>query len=185
MIQSQKGDTMSSNTQTAQRSNVKTYAALGVLVAGGLGLMFSGGNSGADFTATDKGDVTVSTGELTLALTNGNLDYPNLAPGTSKTDTFTVTNTGSVASEGEFEFVLDSASVSGLTAADAAELKVSVNGSAPVSAVAAVNTTFDLGTLTPGQAKNVDVTFSLDSAAGNEWQNKSASGDGVVTLRQG
>ncbi|MBM3210021.1 hypothetical protein FJZ39_01605 [Candidatus Saccharibacteria bacterium] len=177
---------MSSNTTTQSGMSTRTKSILGVGGAAAIAaLVFGGAGTGADFTASDRGDVTVSTGDLTLTLANGDLDYPDLAPGLSKTDTFTVTNTGSVASEGEFEFELDSASVSGLTEAQAANLTVKVGDNAAVPVTQVLGATFPLGELAPDQSKNVDVTFALNSAAGNEWQNKSATGKGVVTLRQG
>lgn len=188
---------MSSNTNTIQSDTVspnrrrrKGFVAAAGLVAGGALLVSGLGLSGADWTASDSGEVTLETGNLTVALSDStneagfDLNYANLAPGQTKSDSFKVTNTGSVPASTSFKFNLGQFNVGSLTAAEAAKLTVKVGDNAPVPVTQAINTEFDLGDLNPGSARNVPVQLTLDQSAGNAWQGVTGSGDGVVTLKQ-
>lgn len=164
-------------------------AALGVAAA----LLFVP-VSGADFSATDTGRVDVSTATLTVGLTdskasNGtfDLDFSNLKPGETQTQTFTVTNTGSIAADVSLGNPISqiTASLNGLTAQDLAELKIGVAGHQALTPVTSLTSgSIDLGLLAAGQSRTYTLQVSLDEAAGNEWQGKSVGATATVTLNQ-
>ena len=147
--------------------------------------------SGADFSASDTGDVDVSTATLTLDLSGGSqasggfdLDFTNLKPGETQTQTFTVKNTGSIAADVSLGGPLSGVSAS-LGNANPSQLKIGVAGyKALTPAPQLASGAIDLGSLAAGQERTYTLQVSLDQAAGNEWQGKTIGATATVTLNQ-
>lgn len=162
---------------------VAAAALLGVVGAAGMS------STTANFTASDTGSVKVDTATLTVELSDTantgtfKLDYPNLAPGETKVDQFTVKNTGSVAAD-----VKIGAPFPGLQAnigqANPNKLTVAIDGYQAVAPVTSVGNSITLGSLAPGQSRTYTVRVGLDGSAGNEWQGKTLSTNVTVTLQQ-
>ena len=67
---------------------------------------------------------------------------------------------------------------------DLGQLKVAVHGYLPSTPITGLPQQIDLGELDGGKQATYTVFVSLDAAAGNEWQNVTASGEPTVTLIQ-
>lgn len=147
--------------------------------------------SGADFTASDTGRVDVATATLTLDLSGGSqasggfdLDFSNLKPGETQTQTFTVKNTGSIAADVSLGGPLTAVSGS-IGNANPGQLKIGVAGyKALTPAPQLASGAIDLGSLGSGEQRTYTMQVSLDSAAGNEWQGKTIGATATVTLDQ-
>lgn len=186
----QKGDTVSLKPATQKR--VRTLGALGI--AGVAAALLLQPVSGADFTASDNGRVDVSTAQLTLSLSDDNgssdsfdLDFTNLKPGETLTQSFYATNTGSIAGDVSFAPAnpLNSTLTGGqLTAGDYAELTVAIPGHLKPTRVDQLPASISLGSLVAGESKGFPLEISLASSAGNEWQNVTLGADATVTLKQ-
>jgi hypothetical protein len=181
--------------------SLKPNTKKNVLRAGGgfavllaAGLMLPSLVSGANFSASDTGKVTVSTATLDINLSDANgaqgtfqLDFRNLKPGQVQTQTFTVKNTGSIAGNVSLGNPISgiSASLAGLNGSDLAELKIGVAGYQALTPVTQLTSaSIDLGSLAAGQSRTYTMQVSLDQAAGNEWQGKSVGATATVTLNQ-
>ncbi len=150
--------------------------------------------SGADFSASDTGRVDIATATLSVGLTDAqasvgtfDLDFSNLKPGETQTRTFTVTNTGSIAADVSLGNPIKdvTGSLTGLSNVDLAELKIGVaNYQALTSVTQLTSGAIDLGSLSAGQSRTYTLQVSLDSSAGNEWQDKSVGATATVTLNQ-
>ena len=191
---------MSSNRKRTIRNTVIGGA---VALVAGAALIGPVNTSGADFTASDTGNVAINTANLTIELSDADntgtftLNYSDLAPGGSRVDTFTVKNTGSIAADVKFGAPISNTKTNAGADTDLSLLKMSI-GDGPTGSISALpNTAYqseipvsslpssiDLGALKPGQSRTYSVKVSLDKAAGNEWQNKSLSADVTVTLKQ-
>lgn len=167
-------------------------SVIGLTGAAAIGLaVFGVGSTGADFTASDTGNVSVQTGNLSIELSDDDatgtfqLAYPNLAPGDTKVDQFTVKNTGSIAADVKIGGVsLGAQNLNGLTGAQLNLLKASIDGYQATAPVSSLSSTIQLGTLNPGQSRTYTVRVSLDQSAGNEWQNRNIAAGVTVTLSQ-
>jgi hypothetical protein len=161
---------------------------LGVTVAG----VALSSQTGANFNDSDTGSVAVGTAKLKVNLSdpNGstgtfNLNYVNLKPGDSVVKVFSVTNNGTIPGTAKLGQPVTATTVpSGLTVADAAKLKVGVDGVASPVSVTSLPSSFNLGSVAPGETKNYALRIELASNAGNEWQDKVLAGTVTVTLEQ-
>lgn len=151
-------------------------------------LLFVGtGSTGADFTDSDTGTYSVSTGTLDLELSDTDnsdtfeLKFENLVPGESKIDRFTVTNAGSVPMDVKLGSPYSNQMAN--LPADTSALKVSIDGYQTAIPFSQFDTV-QLGSLNPGKSRTYKLNVSLDQSAGNEWQGKSASGTVTVTGSQ-
>lgn len=163
---------------------------IGLAVGGALGLaVFGVGSTGADFSASDTGNVSIQSGTLTVELSDSNnvgtfqLAYPNLAPGEVKVDQFTVKNTGSIPADVEIGAPFSGVQAN-LGSANPSKLMVGVDGYQSMVAAPTLAGNIDLGSLNPGQSRTYTVRVGLDQSAGNEWQGKSLSTNVTVTLKQ-
>lgn len=160
-----------------------------ILAAAGLGLVFMP-TSGADFTASDTGSITAQTGNLSLNLSDGSntgtfaLNFANLKPGDSKTASFTVKNTGSIAAKVSLDQPITNAVVPNIGAAELAKMRVGVDNYAAPAPVTSLTSGFNLGALNAGQSRTYTVRVELDSSAGNVWQDRTVSATGTVWLKQ-
>lgn len=183
---------MSSNVTTRKSFRV----GAGLLGAGVVAALLLTPVTGADFSASDTGRVDVSTATLSIGLTDDkgstgtfDLDFTNLKPGEVKTQTFHVTNTGSIDATAKIGAPITGASFTGgvgtLTQADLNEFKVGVVGYQNlVAAPSLANGSINLGTIAAGQTKAYTVQVGLDQTAGNEWQGRSVGATATVTLTQ-
>lgn len=164
-------------------------ALIGVTAIVVAGAVIGAGSTGADFTASDSGNVSVQAGTLTVELSDASnvgtfkLDYPNLAPGETKADQFTVKNTGSIPADVQIGAPFSNVQAN-LGTANPAQLKIGVDGYQPSTSASSLTGNIQLGSLNPGQARTYTVRVGLDQAAGDEWQGKSVSTDVTVTLKQ-
>ena len=174
---------------SSKRNRIRT-SIVAVAGAVAIGLLLIGtGSTGADFTASDTGNVSVQSGTLTVELSDANntgtfdLSYPNLAPGDVKVDKFTVKNTGSIPADVKFGMPVN---VTGYNVgnADVSKLSFSVDNYQPTTSVTAMPSSISLGSLNPGQSRTYTVRVGLDQSAGNEWQGRSVSASVTVTLNQ-
>lgn len=162
-------------------------ATLGVAAA----LMFTS-VSGADFSASDTGDVSVSTATLSVGLSDGvgsqgtfDLDFVNLKPGETKSQTIVVQNTGSIAADVSLGNPISNIVLpQGLTTADLAKLTVAIPGYQNPVAITSLPASINLGSLVAGQSRSYTVQIGLASNAGNEWQGKTLGATATVTLNQ-
>ena len=198
---------MSSNTplNTSNRSkrNRNMLSVVGIGAAAILGLGVVAG-SGAIFNDTDTARVDINTATVQLGVNDADnvgiidLDFNNLKPGATDTQTFSVKNEGSidaVATLGSnFTNSTPPANV------DYTQLSVGVrseggtvtgigggSGAAvgsTLSPVTSLPASWDLGTLKPGQTKTFYVDVKLDINAGNAWQGQHFGGNIPVTLTQ-
>lgn len=165
-----------------------------VAVAGtaAIGLaVFGVGSTGADFSASDTGTVSIQSGTLTVELSDStnvgtfDLSYQNLAPGETKLDTFTVKNTGTIPADVKISGVSVGANnLSGLTGPQLQMLKASVDGYLVATPALSLPGSIALGSLNPGQSRTYKVRIGLDQAAGNEWQGRNFTSTVPVTLAQ-
>lgn len=179
-----KGTSMSLRSKRIRNSIIGVAGATAL----GLGLM-GAGSTGADFSASDTGNVSIQSGTLTVELSDSDnvgtfqLSYPNLAPGDEKADKFTVKNTGSIPADVEIGAPFSNVSAN-LGAANPAKLMVGVDGYQATASAPSLAGNISLGSLNPGQSRTYTVRVGLDQSAGNEWQGKSLSTDVTVTLKQ-
>ena len=177
----QKGDIVS-------RSKKLVIAAAGAALVGIVGVAGISG-TGANFSASDTGNVSVQSGTLTVELSDSNnvgtfnLSYPNLAPGETKVDKFTVKNTGSIAADVKIGAPFSGVQVN-LGNANPAKLMVGIDNYQSVVAAPSLAGDINLGSLNPGQSRTYTVRVGLDASAGNEWQGRSLSTNVTVTLQQ-
>lgn len=168
--------------------------AIGGLAAAALGLTLHGaGSTGADFSASHTGNVSVQAGTLTVQLSDADntgtfkLSYPNIKPGDMPYDQFTVKNTGSIPANVKLGMPI---SVTGYNLgggqgnANPAQLSASIDGYLAPTSVTSLTGDIQLGSLQPGESRTYTVRVGLDHNAGNEWQGKSVSADVTVTLNQ-
>ena len=169
--------------------NRKRNFVIGGAAAVAIGLALLAPTTGADFSASDTGKVTAAAGTLTIELSDAqntgtfDLNYPNLAPGETKVDQFTVKNTGSIAADVKIGAPFSGVAVN-LGQANPAKLMVAIDGYHANSPVTALGNSINLGSLAPGQSRTYTVRVGLDASAGNEWQGKSVSTNVTVTLAQ-
>ncbi|MES2876395.1 MAG: hypothetical protein V4678_02890 [Patescibacteria group bacterium] len=163
---------------------------IGLAAVAALGLaVFGVGSTGADFSASDTGNVSIQSGTLTVELSDANnvgsfqLSYPNLAPGEIKADQFTVKNTGSIPADVEIGAPFSNVNAN-LGSANPAKLTVGVDNYKPMAVVTTMTGNVALGSLNPGESRTYTVRVGLDQSAGNEWQGKSLSTDVTVALKQ-
>ena len=165
---------------------------VGTAGAAAVGLLLLGtGSTGADFTASDTGTVSIDSGNLTIELSDAEdtgtfgLAYPNLAPGDVKVDKFTVKNTGSIPADVSLKLnSLGTNNLAGLTPAQLNMLTASIDSYQTTASVPSLTGNMALGSLNPGQSRTYVVRVGLDQAAGNEWQNRSVNATMAVTLKQ-
>lgn len=145
--------------------------------------------TGADFSASGQGRVDVNTATLSVALSDIDtpvgidLDFMNLKPGETQSQTFKVTNTGSIAAD--VNMGSRSNTTFSVPASELSELKLGiVNYLEPISFPPPLNGSVDLGSLNPGQSRNYTMQFSLASSAGNEWQGQTVGFDFLIVLNQ-
>jgi predicted ribosomally synthesized peptide with SipW-like signal peptide len=129
----------------------------------------------SDSQTTAAGGAT--TGTLTLNLgvnqngTAGAINATNIAPGWTQTESFTVTNTGSL--DGEAWISLKEAGKSSKALENAMNIDA-MGRSVPVStAVGMSRNGIDMGKLAAGKSKTYTITFVLPSTAGNDVQGQS------------
>ena len=142
--------------------------------------------TGADFSASDYGQVNIDAATLSIGLTDANgsegtfnLNFPNLAPGVAQQETFTVTNTGSIDAAATFGEPFRTVNLP--SGVDRSQLKFGVAGIAePVADFTQVN----LGVIPAGETRSFDLVVVLDRAAGNEWQGAHMDIQATVTLSQ-
>jgi len=163
--------------------------ALGSTAAVGLGIAITAA-SGAYFSASEQMPVSGSTGTLSV-MVNGaasnaiGIAFPNLVPGQTQQQVFTVTNTGSVAANVTIGEPITVSSLHGnVQAANYGLLSVGVEGHGGLHSILATPDTISLGELGAGDTGTYTVDVALDSSAGNDWQGASASGTVTVTLDQ-
>lgn len=144
--------------------------------------------SGAWFFDARTGTGHVSSGTLNLSVTgqdtnSGSLNFEAdaLAPGTSSTETYTVTNTGTVA--GTAQFQMDQTVTNG-GSADVSQVSYTVSDDQTSATLGSTGGSVDLGTLQGGESRTFTLSATLDSHAGNEWQGINASNNIAVTLTQ-
>lgn len=158
---------------------IATMGIIGVTSAG----------TGADFSASDTGSVSAQSGTLTVELSDSDntgtfeLSYPNLVPGETKVDQFTVKNTGSVAADVKIGQPFSGLQLN-LGQANANKLMVAIDGYRTQTPVTSLGNSIDLGSLGAGQSRTYTVRVGLDSSAGNEWQGKTIAANVTVTLQQ-
>lgn len=149
--------------------------------------------TGANFTASDTGRVDVSTANLSLSLTDDNasagtfnLNFPNVAPGTTIPRNFYVTNAGSVPANVKIGQPVSGGSLTipAGQSPNLGQLRVGITGHYEPTPVTALPPYWNLGQLAPGQSAGFTVNVSLDSNAGNAWQNVVAGADVMVILEQ-
>ncbi len=148
--------------------------------------------TGADFSASDTGRADVSTATLTIDLSDGNgsqgtfdLDFLNLKPGETKSQTIVVKNSGTIAADASLGNPISGVTLpQGLSTSDLAKLTVAIPGYQNAVPITSLPSAIDLGTLAAGQSRAYPVQISLDSSAGNEWQGKTLGGTATVTLDQ-
>lgn len=177
---------MSSNKRTVRNTLMGGTAAIAAAL-----LFVGAGSTGADFSASDTGNVSINSGTLTVELSDSQntgtfeLSYPNLAPGEMKADKFTVKNTGSLPANVKISGVnVGANNLSGLTPAQLGMLKASIDGYKTATPVTAMTGEIPLGSLAAGQSRTYTVRVGLDQAAGNEWQNRNVAAGVTVTLNQ-
>lgn len=163
----------------------KTPIIAATVVAAVVGLGFVS-TSGADFTASDWGQVDVDTATLSLSLTdaygsNGtfNLNYPNLTPGDAQRETFTVTNTGSIDAVATFGEPFRTVNLPGDVDRDL--LKFGIAG---IADLVADFHQVDLGVIPAGETRSYDLVVLLDQSADNDWQGVHMDIQPTVTLTQ-
>lgn len=164
---------------------IGTVGALGIIAA----VLLPG--SGANLSASDTGTVNVGTATLTLSLgdDNGssgtfNLNFPNLKPGQSLTQTFYVKNTGSIQANASIGApTTGNFTVPSGQNPNPAKLKAGVDNYLALTPITGLST-INLGTLNAGETKGFTLRIGLDSSAGNEWQNVHVGGTATVTLNQ-
>jgi hypothetical protein len=170
----------------------KVIAGIAVAAAAVVAVLAVSSQTGANFSDSDTGSASVSTATLALNLSDAaghtgtfDLNYANLKPGDSVVKVFKVTNNGSIPGTAKLGQPVTPTTVpSGLTVADAAELKVGVDGVASPVSVTSLPSSFNLGTVAPGETKAYSLRIELASSAGNEWQGKTLAGTATVTLEQ-
>ena len=136
--------------------------------------------SGATFSSTTGNTASsVTTGTLTQSNSKANaaiLSLSNMKPGDSVFGTVTITNTGSLKSPMS---LVETAGANGFSAGVVSETIVDVTvPAAPVqvySGAFGAAGTKALGTFAAGEARTFKVTVSLDQAATNAEQGKTAS----------
>lgn len=162
---------------------------IGVAGVVAVGLALAAPTTGADFSASDTGNVSAQAGTLTIELSDAqntgtfNLAYPNLAPGETKVDQFTVKNTGSIPADVKIGAPF-SGVVANLGTANPSKLLVSIDGYQAAVSATSLTGNIALGSLAPNQSRTYTVRVGLDSSAGNEWQGKSVATNVTVTLNQ-
>ncbi len=145
--------------------------------------------TGADFSASGQGRVDVNTATLSVALSDIDtpvgidLDFMNLKPGETQSQTFKVTNTGSIAAD--VSIGARSNTTSSVSGSDLNELKLGIaNYQAPISVASALIDSIDLGSLNPGTSREYTMDLSLEPSAGNEWQGQTVGGNFQIVLNQ-
>ena len=136
--------------------------------------------SGATFSSTTGNTASsVTTGSLTQSNSKAGaaiLSLTDMKPGDSVHGTVTITNTGSLKAAMS---LTETAGANGFSSASLLSetiVDVTGGGSAPVySGVFGAAGTKALGTFAAGEARTYEFTVSLDSAAGNAEQGKTAS----------
>ena len=148
-----------------------TAAAAGALAVG----------SGATFSSTTGNTASaVTTGTLTQSNSKANaavFNLSNMKPGDSVYGTVTITNSGSLKSQMS---LVEAAGANGFSSASLLSETIQdvTNASSPVSVYTGTfgaAGTKALGTFNAGEARTYKVTVTLDSAATNTEQGKSAS----------
>ena len=164
---------------------------IGVAGVVAVGLALSAPTTGADFSASDTGTVSIQSGNLTVELSDSNsvgtfdLDFDNLAPGETKVDQFTVKNTGSIPADVKLGGIsLGANNFAGLTGPQLNMLKAGIDGYQASASVPSLTGVMQLGELNPGQSRTYTVRVGLDQVAGNEWQNRHVAAGLTVTLAQ-
>jgi spore coat-associated protein N len=153
---------------------------LGVVVGGvavvGAAVALTAGTFSYFSDSQSSSAATAKTGTLTLHLgmdqngTAGHIKADNIAPGWSDTETFTISNTGSL--DGEVWVTLKDTANSDAVLESAMTLNA-LNASMPVSqALSYTKSGVDLGKLAAGTTKTYTITFDLPSTTGNEVQGK-------------
>lgn len=167
--------------------------ALGSTAAVGLGIAITAA-SGAYFSASEPIQVSGNTGTLSVAVNGSSTDtaalnFANIVPGSTVKQTFTVTNTGTVAADVSIGQPI---TPKGLHIGDPALpgsgqldlLSVGVENHTPMTPITATSIPIDLGVLAPNQTVSYTVDVTLDPNATDVWQGTSASGLVTVTLNQ-
>jgi hypothetical protein len=167
------------------KGNRKVLVPLATMLAAGAVAV----GSGATFSSQSAHTVSVTAGTLhhTNSHNGQTLTVSNLKPGDSQSGTLTITNDGSL----DATLSLKPTSESSTFVAGALNLKIVQTGnSTPIYngdfSGLATPATWDLGALNVGQSTTLTYTVSMDSAATDSNQGKSASaGFQYVTTQTG
>jgi len=144
-------------------------ATLVLVVAIALGLTGTGGTYAyLNAAATATPGSTVSAGTAALTVGSQSLSWANMAPGGSRTGTFTITNTGDV------PLILSAAIAATMTPSSVSNpFTISVaNGSCPASGVPAGTLN---GTLAAGATTSACIVVTLPASAPSSAQSASAA----------
>jgi len=170
---------------------------LGIAAVAAVGAVAIPG-TGANFSASDTGQVNVHTATLSLNLSDPaghsgtfEANFPELAPGGQQTQVFYVTNSGSIPANVTMgqpitPTALDApnSNVNGNPSIDYNDLQFGIDGVMGLTSVGNLPATINLGSLGAGQTMTVTLRVGLDSSAGNEWQNAGVGASVTVTLNQ-
>jgi len=178
------------NTSNRKKRNRNMLSVIGIGAAAILGLGVVAG-SGAIFNDTDTARVDINTATVVLGVSDADnsgtidLDFNNLKPGQLLSQSFNVTNAGTIPATA----YLGSAFTNSTPGEnlDYSKLRVGVgtsSGNIALTSVTNLPAGWDLGVLAPGETKTFVVDVKLGGDAGNEWQGKVFGGNLPVTLTQ-
>lgn len=172
----------------------KKIAGAVLVLAVGLMAFFGFGGVNAAWTASDTGELEVSTGNMSVTLSgvgasaDKNLSFTNLMPGDFREDRVVVKNTGTVPAGVKFgmtaAFTKGDPGAIAATERDMLTVQLDqINNGQSQSVLAFVNgLDYNLGTLAPGDSMTLVFKVAFSENAGNSWQGVGAKGTYKVTL---